>query len=271
MVNMSRASGTVVACYTLEGKLVKVYKSAKKAATNRHLFPRTIDRCIRGDVKTVKGLQWKRFKIGEVPSEIPSLEINTTSISIRPVAKLDEEGHVLEVYPSIKNAAKSNNIDAHTLRDRLNKKYAYDGKAKFRYLTDNEITKYNFKKGHKIDFQKKAIIQLTLDGEYVKSYPSIRSALIALNKSVRNQGISQCLKGEYDTAFGYRWKYKDLKNVSRPKRKRTYILALDDNKQIIKKFDSVKEAANEFDVTVSAINNAIRLGWKVKGYNWKRK
>lgn len=147
---MARQSGTVIACYTLKGKLVKIYSSAKAAAESRHLFPRTIDRCIRGDITTVKGLQWKRFKIGEVPESVPPLEISTTTLSIKPVAKIDEKDEIIEAYPSIRNAAIKNHIDAHTLRDRLNKKYACVGKARFRYLTDNEIDKYNFKKGKEI-------------------------------------------------------------------------------------------------------------------------
>ncbi len=143
---MSRVSGTIVACYTLERKLVKTYSSALSASRSRHLFKRTIDRCIRGDLNMVKGLQWKRFKIGEVPDTIPPLQIETKSLTIKPVGKIDENGEIIEVYPSIKNATKSNGLDPHSLRDRLNKKYAYVGKTKFMYLTDNEIDKYNLKK-----------------------------------------------------------------------------------------------------------------------------
>ena len=270
-VYMSRSKNTVVACYTLEGQLVKTYQTAKLAARSRHLYPRTIDRCIRGDLSTVKNLQWKRFNIGEVPSSISPIKKESTILSIRPVAKLDENENIIEVYPSIRNAAKNNHIDAHTLRDRLNKKYAYIGKAKFRYLLDNEIDKYAFKKGQEINNKTKAIIQLTLDDKYVKSYPSISAALKALNKSPTNRGISQCLKGNYETAFGYKWKYKNYENVPRLVKKKTNIYALDDNNKIIKKYNSAKEAATTLGVSVSSINNAIRLGWRIKGYHWKRK
>ena len=268
---MSRASGTVVACYTIDGKLVKTYPSASQAAKSRHLFKRTIDKCIRGDVTTVKGLQWKRFPINEVPDRIEPLEKTTTAISIRPVAKLNEKGEIIEVYPSIRNASINNHIDTHTLRDRLNEKYPCDGKAKFRYLTDNEIAKYKFKKGQKIDNKTKAVIQITLDGKYTKSYPSIRAALISLGKSPLNPGISKCLKGEFDTAFGYRWKYKNYPNISKRNKKKTCIFALDENNNVIKRYSSVKEAALELGVTPSSINSAIRLNWKIKGYRWKRK
>lgn len=268
---MSRAGGTIVACYTVDGKLVRTYENAKQAARSRHLFPRTIDRCIRGDIKLVKGLQWRRFKIGEAPNEIPPLEINTTITSIKPVAKLDENDQIIEVYPSIRKAAKMNDMDAHSLRDRLNKKYAFVGKTKFRYLQDNELIKYGFKKGDEIDNKIKPVIQYTLDGKYVKTYPSIRAATIALGKSPKNRGISQCLSGQFDTAFGYVWKYKDRENIDRPKKKKVYIYCLADKHEITHKFNSVKEAAQTLNVSVSAINNAIRLKQKVKGFIWERR
>ena len=262
---------SVVACYSLDGKLVKVYESAKKAAKSRKLFPRTIDRCTRGDILTVKGLYWKRFKIDEIPKTIEVTKKVPTSLSIKPVAKIDENGEIIEAYPSIRNASIKNNIDAHSLRDVLNKKYPYIGKAKFRYLLDNEIDKYNFKKGRKIDNNIKPIIQLSTDDKYIKTYPSIVAALKALNKPLKSQAISKCLKGEYLTAYGYKWKYKDLKNNVVIKTKKIYIYALDENSKVIHKYNSTKEASKSLCVSVSSINNAIRLKTKLKGYYWKRK
>lgn len=142
---MKRNYSTAVVSYDKDGKLVKIYKSAKSAALINKLYPRSIDKCIRGDNLTIKGLRWKRFKIDEIPLEIKPLEKIEKTYIKKPIAKLDELGKIIEVYPSIRNASKKNNIDAHTLRDILNKKYAYTGKARFRYLTTNEITKYNLK------------------------------------------------------------------------------------------------------------------------------
>lgn len=141
---MARLSHSVVACFSLDGKLIKVYPSAKKAAKNRHLYPRTIDRCIRGDITTVKGLQWKRFNIDEVPEWIEPLEIKQVKTKARPLAKIDEKGNIVETYPSLKNAALINNIDPHTLRDRISGKYASKNKDKFRELTDEEIIRFGY-------------------------------------------------------------------------------------------------------------------------------
>lgn len=223
------SSSTVVVCYTLDGQLVKIYRSAKDASRCRNLYPRTIDRCIRGDIKVVKNLQWKRFEVGEVPDTIPPLHIETKSLTTKPVGKLDENDEIIEVYPSIKNAAKNNGLDPHSLRDTLNKKYGYVGKTKFRYLTDNEINKYNLKKGRIIDTKIKPVIQYSLDGKYIKTYPSTRAATIAMGREPKNRGIYQCLTGQYDTAFGYVWKYKDEPNVERPRKHRVYICTLNAN------------------------------------------
>lgn len=142
---MERKYSTVVASYDKDGKLVKIYKSAKEAAELNNLFPRSIDKCIRGDNLTIKGLRWKRFKIGEVLEKIAPLEKVETNHNKKPIAKIDNLGRIIEVYPSIRKASIKNHIDAHCLRDQLNKKYAYVGKAKFRYLSANEISKYNLK------------------------------------------------------------------------------------------------------------------------------
>lgn len=205
---MGRNSNTVVACYTLSGELVKTYPSAVIASRSRNLFKRTIDRCIRGDIKVVKNLQWKRYPANEVPIRIDPVVNEKKILTIKPVARLNESNEIDKIYPSINKAAKDNNIDTHSLRDLLNKKYPYLGKTKFRYLTDNEISKYNLKKGREINNKTKPVIQYDLNGNYIKTYPSIREATISLGKNVNNRGISQCLTGKYQTAFGYIWKYK---------------------------------------------------------------
>ena len=268
---MNWSGKTVVACYTTDGKLVKIYRSAKDAARCRNLHPRTIDKCIRGENVTIKGLQWRRFPVGEVPETIDPVLITTKTYAKRPIAKVDDEGKILEVYPSIRNAAIKNKIDPHTLRDRMSSKYRLVGKTKFRYLTDEEIYQNGLEIGHEIDITKKAVIQYSIDGKYIATFKSIREATIKMGRKPTNRGIADCLSGRYSTAFGYVWKYKNLPNVDRPRKKKTYIYALDKNFKIVTKYDSVKEAATTLGVSVSSINNAIRLGWKVKGYNWKRK
>ncbi len=133
-VYMSRDSFTVIACYKLNGKLVKTYPSARAASKSRHLFTRTIDRATRGDLLTVKNLIWRRVDKNNVPLEIEPIKKEKHTSSKKPVAKLDENNNIIETYSSISEAAKKNKIDPHTLRDRLNGKYSSNNKTKFKYV-----------------------------------------------------------------------------------------------------------------------------------------
>ena len=131
---MSKQKDTVIACYKLNGKLVRVYPSARSAAKSRHLFPRTIDRATRGDLLTAKNLLWRRVDKDNVPLTIsPYVKQKHSNIKKR-VALVDDNGNILKIYPSLLSAAKENKIDPHSLRDRLNGKYSSNNKTKFKYI-----------------------------------------------------------------------------------------------------------------------------------------
>ena len=129
-----RVKDTVIACYSLKGKLVRVYPTAALAAKSRHLYKRTIDRATRGDVLTAKNLLWRRVDKDNILEYIEPLAKLKVDNKTKRVAKVDENGNIVEIYPSISKAAKENKIDPHTLRDRLNGKYSSNNKTKFIYL-----------------------------------------------------------------------------------------------------------------------------------------
>lgn len=126
---------TLVAAYTLKGKLVKTYPSCREAARCRHVYKRSIDRATRGDVLTIKGLQWRRVDALNIPECIEPLKKERHSNIKKSVAKVDENNNILEIYASISEASKKNNIDPHTLRDRLSGKYSSKNKDKFIYIS----------------------------------------------------------------------------------------------------------------------------------------
>lgn len=259
--------GTIIACYSLEGKLVRAYPSAKKAATSIHVFSRTIDKAIR-EGRIIHEKQWKRVDKNNVPNFIEPYVKNETVLSIRPIAEIDEFNKVIATYPSVKKAAEFNHVDPHTIRDMLSGKTKFANGKKYRYLTDEEIEQFGYQKGKEINIKKVAIIQLDLDGKYIKTYKSISEAAREIGKPNRTQEIRDCLNGKYSTAFGFVWKYKDKENV---KRKKEYIIQLLDNK-VINKYSSVRKASENTGVSISSINNCIRGRQKTAGgYIWKRK
>ena len=134
MLCMAKVKDTVIACYSLKGKLIRVYPTATSAARSRHLFKRTIDRATRGDLLTAKNLLWRRVDKDNVPLTTTPYKKEKHSNIKKQVAKLDDNGNILKIYPSLSNAAKENKVDPHTLRDRLNGKYSSTNKTKFKYV-----------------------------------------------------------------------------------------------------------------------------------------
>lgn len=76
----------------------------------------------------------------------------------------------------------------------------------FRHLNSEELNNQNIPKSKRYISGPKTVIQLTLDGKYIKQFPSIRKAAKSIGK--KPQGIQQVLNGKYKTAYGYRWRYK---------------------------------------------------------------
>lgn len=59
-----------------------------------------------------------------------------------------------------------------------------------------------------INKRKRAIIQCDLEGNFIKEYDSIKSAILdGFNSSC----LTLCLKGDYKQYKGYKWFYKNEK------------------------------------------------------------
>lgn len=259
--NMSRSKNTVIACYDLDGVLIRTYSTAFEASKVRRVFKRTIDKATRDQSMRVKNCFWRRFDIDDVPSRIePIKKVNEVS-RIRPVAMIDDFGQILKTFPSVSKAAKDANVDPHTLRDRINEKYKYVGKAKYRYLSFEECERFGYEIGGEISLTKKAIIQCDLEGKYIKSFKSINEASRCIGKSP--QSIRKCLNGDYRSAYGFIWKYKDQNNVIRKRVCKIYQCDL--SGKTIQSFKSVKDASSSLNISVSSINNCIRGRQKTAG------
>ena len=150
---MGNMKKTVVASYSLEGKLIKTYESAKDASRCLKVFSRTIDKAIREN-KIIHDRQWKRMPIDDIKKSIEPYRKKTTIISVLPIAEIDENNTVINIYPSIKKASVANNTDPHTIRDNLNGKTKSAKGKRYRYLTEEEIDSYGYNKGKEISIKK---------------------------------------------------------------------------------------------------------------------
>lgn len=130
-----------VVAYQLDGRLFRIYETAKEASLSLNAHPRTIDKCIRGDTLTAYCYMWRRYPVENIPECIEPLERKTTTHAPIPIAEIDEKGQVIAYYESIKKAGKELGIDPHSIRDNLNDKSKQANGHMFRYLNSEELNK----------------------------------------------------------------------------------------------------------------------------------
>ena len=118
-----------------------------------------------------------------------------------------------------------------------------------------------------------SVSQYTLEGKFVKKYKTLREASRAIGQSSL---LSQLRKSRY--SHGFLWKKDDdalsiediVKQYERSLVHKTRpVLQMDINHHVIKRFESVTEAARSVRRATNTISTACRLGSKTAGYYWK--
>ena len=101
-----------------------------------------------------------------------------------------------EAYlPNSENLPQINHRDENKTNNCLQNLEWCDGKYNYNYGNRNEKISNSLKK---------PILQYTLDGEFLREWPSTTD----VGKEV-SYNICHCLKGRQKSAYGYIWKYKD--------------------------------------------------------------
>lgn len=117
----------------------------------------------------------------------------------------------------------------------------------------------------------KPVYQYTMDGDFIKEFPCAYAA--ARSFGMKGTGGIRCVCiGEKRHSHGYRWSYEKVDklppirqdNTTRP------IAQMDDNNNIIKVYEKISDAANEYGVTIHAISSVCQgIHYKCAGYHWE--
>lgn len=114
------------------------------------------------------------------------------------VYQYDKDMNLINIYPSIRNAAKINGLHDSNISKCCKHKIVYVGGYVWRYLGDNEPPKYK---------NRKEVLQYDQDMNLIKEYISVRKA--SLETGINDASIGYVCKGKYKSAGGFLWKYKD--------------------------------------------------------------
>ncbi len=283
---------TEVIQYSLDGDFIKKYESGKKAAESLNCSWSSVRAVCSGRNKTCKGFvlkyatcpiikepktslkneKWKRVKKSEY--EISTLgRIYSHKTNMYITNGLDLDGYW---RPSLNNKRKQcHRLMAETFLDEIDGKTIVNHKNGIK--SDNTLENLEWctqreNIQHAIDTGLTkctvAVIQYTLDGEFVKEWSKVKDAAKSIN--VNDNSISSACYGFSNTSGEYQWRIKGDKPPGKTSLRFKKICQYDESGKFIKQWDKVADASKELDVGAGNIVNTCKC--KVKsagGYQWR--
>lgn len=117
------------------------------------------------------------------------------------VLQFSIDGTLIKEWPSVTIAAKELGFCRTAISDCWNK-----GKSSaYGYIWKLKNSEHNTKK--KIPSKYKPVCQYDINGNYIKSFASIKDAAASIGKGT-NANISSCCRGKAKSAYGFIWKFK---------------------------------------------------------------
>lgn len=116
----------------------------------------------------------------------------------------------------------------------------------------------------------KPVHQYHQSGEYIRTYDTASLAARSFLKTDPS-AICMCARGDNYTAYGYRWSYKKVDLLHDIKKKYAYkaVQQLTLLGELIKEWNSAKEAEQELDIT--NVSRAATKNRTAGGYRWRYK
>jgi len=152
----------------------------------------------------------KRNKLG---SHRKGKKMSSESIEKRtklqkiPIIQLDLEDNFIKEWESARDAGKSLNISSSDICQCCKNKKLTCGNFKWKYLNQKLKEKPRKKRNDTFNKNKRSVIQMDLNENFIKNWDCIKDACRNLN--ITGTHISSCCRGKRNFAHGFKWKYKD--------------------------------------------------------------
>jgi hypothetical protein len=198
--------------FDLKGHFIREYASMTEACQVVGEGSRGIFDCLGGRSITFKGFQWQLksaplFKKGIV--NIPPIVHRRTN-KPKPVLQYSLKGKFIKEFPSINEAILVTGVSRRNIMNCIKKKTKTGGRYQWRL-------KQGLKKGEEIkDIEtvkrnrparlKRGVYQFSLEGKYIKEYPSITEA--ARKTAALRDCIRKCATKKRKKAGGFQWRFK---------------------------------------------------------------
>ena len=160
------------------------------------------------------------------------------------VLKYDMDGNFIEEFKSLSEAAMyTKNATRSEISKSCKSKYYTAGGFAWRYKTGTIRSKIDIVKPNRA--RPKAVMQYSLDGEFIAEYESVTKAANAVRTAGRSEISKACKSGTLSSG-GYLWRYKtdkqelEIKKINRTYKKKLAQYDLDGN--LVKVYDTVNQA-----------------------------
>lgn len=124
--------------------------------------------------------------------------------------------------------------------------------------------------GTKVPKKWKPILQYSLEGVFIKEWPSVSEA----QEACQTKHIGACATGKRNNAAGFIWRYKTSDKIPQtieipnPKSHRA-IAQVDENGKIIRKFSTIREASKALGLNYSGISAVLQGLQRKTGNNYR--
>jgi hypothetical protein len=181
------------------------------------------------------------------------------------VIQVDYLGKIVREFPSIKKAAKLNNIDSHTLSYAVHNTTVTGG---YKWFKDKASYEQELKNGDILkNFFK--VIQCDDDLHIINTFDSYPEAEAAttITRSNISRSANEGLK-----AGDYRWFHNmhDYREAVKANQEREYILKVDYKGQIVARYKTIKETSDATGINECTLIWALDKGNVSNGYRWFR-
>lgn len=130
----------------------------------------------------------------------------------------------------------------------------------------------------KLHYRKSVIFQYDLEGHYIRSYNSCVEA--GKKNYLYPRVIEKCCRGELNYAGDFLWRRmpinsppEDIEKYEPPNEKKYKpipVSKIDDNDQVIKVYNSIKEASRDNHIDPKSIRDVLKgIQKHAGGYKWK--
>ena len=196
--------------YSLEGKKIKTYSSCAAAERATSVFATVIGNRAGGKGISAGGFVWRwgNEKLVDVETVKKERQEKHRIEYGQKVTQYDFNGNKIAIFYSLQEAELATTANTNAIRLVLKGKYKSAkgffwkkgfGKDKI------DLSQYKWGRESMGVTQSKKVKQLTLDGLFIKTYPSLKEA--AADMKIKACNIVDVCKGRQKTAKGFKWEY----------------------------------------------------------------